>query len=86
MDLGFVVGWVGVAFGLCVPIPQLVRIIRTGEVGSISLGTYSFLCCALICYLIHAIYIDSIVFTVTQSVNLTTNTIILILLIRRRGK
>ena len=83
MDLGYLIGWVGVAFGLCVPIPQLIKIFKTKSLSDISIGTYIFLVCCLMCYLIHAIYIESLVFTVAQSINLTTNGIILMLLIRK---
>ena len=61
IDLGYLVGWVGVAFGLLVPLPQLRKIIKTRSLNDIALGTYIFLCVALTCYLIHAIYIGSIV-------------------------
>ena len=82
--IGFWIGWLGVLFGLCVAPPQLIKIIRTGKCNDVSVWTYSFLCAALLCYLIHAIYIHSIVFTVAQSVNLTTNGVVLWLLIRRK--
>lgn len=84
MDFGYIIGWCGVAFGLLVPIPQLIKIFKTRKLSDVSLGTYTFLVCCLICYLIHAIYIQSIVFTVAQSINLTTNSIIWILLMRHR--
>ena len=84
MDFGYLVGWVGVGLGICVPIPQLLKIHRTGRTNDISIKTYIFLVCALACYLAHAIYIGSLVFTVAQSVNLTINTAILIYL--RRGR
>jgi len=84
MELGFVVGWMGVAFGLCVPIPQLIKIFKTRQVEAIALGTYAFLICCLICYLIHAIYIKSPVFTAAQSINLVTNGSILAYLIKRK--
>ena len=77
------IGWIGVLFGCLVAPPQLWRIIKTGTTAGISLTTYIFLCCALTCYLIHAIYIDSVVFIVAQSVNLATNSVILYLLLRR---
>ena len=86
MELGYMIGWLGVALGLCVPIPQLIKILRTGKTDGISLMTYSFLTCALACYLWHAIHIQSIVFIVAQSVNLVSNGIILVLLIRGRRK
>lgn len=81
MKAGYLVGWMGVAFGLLVAPPQLIKILMTGEVAGISVWTYSFLVLALICYLLHAIYIKSKVFIVAQSVNLITNSVILAYLI-----
>jgi len=86
MEFGFIIGWVGVGFGLLVPLPQLIKIIKTKRLNDISTGTYIFLVCCISCYLAHAIYIESPVFTVAQSINLTTNSIILTLLIRHRTK
>ncbi len=83
MEIGNVIGYIGVVLGLAVPVPQLLKLARTGSSG-VSLGTYVFLCLALVCYLIHAIYIGSPVFTLAQSINLTTNTVILAVLARRR--
>lgn len=82
--IGYWIGWVGVALGLCVPVPQLMKIIRTGEMSNISFGTYSFLIGCMACYLIHAIYIKSPVFMVAQSINLTTNMTIWAMLFRYR--
>ena len=78
--MGYFIGWLGVAFGLFVAPPQLYKIITTGETQAISLVTYTFLCLALVCYLIHAIHIKSKVFITAQSINLVTNTVILIYL------
>lgn len=82
--LGLGVGIMGICLGFLVAPPQLVKIIRTGKVDGISLMTYIFLCLALICYLLHAIYIKSPVFIVAQSINLISNSIILWLLIKAR--
>ncbi len=84
VDLGYWIGWLGVACGMMVPLPQLWKIWRTGRVKDVSLGTYSFLVVALICYLLHAIYLRAEVFIVAQSINLTTNMAIFILLLRAR--
>jgi uncharacterized protein with PQ loop repeat len=77
-----IIGWLGVALGLCVAPPQLYKIIKTGKTEAISLPTYTFLCMALACYLIYAIYIQDPVFITAQSINLGINTMILIKLLR----
>jgi len=84
VDIGYLIGWTGVLLGIGVPIPQLRRILKTKRANDVSLGTYILLCGALICYLIHAIHISAPVFIVAQSINLTTNSIILVLLFRGR--
>jgi len=76
MDLGYLVGWIGLGFGVCVPLPQLYKIFKTKRLEDVSLGTYTLLVCCLICYLIHAIHIHAIVFIWAQSINLTTNAVI----------
>lgn len=86
MDAGYIIGFVGIALGLCVAPPQLYKIIKTGKTGDISLATYIFLCVAIGCYLWHAIYISSSVFITAQSVNLTTNSIVLCLLIKSKRR
>jgi len=84
-EIGYLIGYIGLAFGILVPIPQLIKIKRTHSLNGISLHTYIFLVIALACYLAHAIYIKSIVFTIAQSINLTTNGIVLGLLIRKHN-
>lgn len=81
MDLGYWIGWVGVAFGLLVPLPQLIKIFKYKRLSDVSLGTYSLLICCLMCYLIHAIHIKSVVFATAQSINLATNGTIWVLLL-----
>ena len=78
------IGWIGVALGLLVAPPQLWKILRTKETKGISLWTYTFLVGALVFYLIHAILIKDAVFITAQSINITTNSVILWLLIKRR--
>ena len=83
MELGNMIGWLGLAFGILVPLPQLYKIFKTRKYNDVSVGTYFFLVLALVCYLIHAIHIKAPVFIVSQSINLTTNAIILYYLIRK---
>ena len=84
MILGELVGWLGVATGLLVAPPQLLKIIRTKRADGVSTLTYIALVIALTFYLLHAIYIRSPVFITAQSVNLVTNGAILIMLLRRK--
>ena len=86
MEIGYIIGWIGVATGLLVAPPQLYKIIKTRRMNDISLVTYSALCITLVCYLLHAIYIHSAVFTTAQAINLTVNSIIWAMLMRHRFK
>jgi len=83
VSFGYAIGWIGVGFGLLVPIPQILKILQGGTVDGIALFTYVFLVICLSCYLVHAIYIKSKVFITAQSINLVNNAIVLILLIMR---
>ena len=71
-------------FGLLVGPAQLVKILKTREVKGISVATYTFLCLALFCYLLHAIHIQDPVFITAQSINISVNGFVLFLLIKLR--
>ena len=86
LDFGYMIGYLGIAFGLFVGPAQLRKLRKTKSGKDISISTYLFLCCALACYLVHAIYIQSIVFTIAQSINLVVNSVILVLLLRGRNR
>ncbi|MET0039300.1 SemiSWEET family sugar transporter [Dehalococcoides mccartyi] len=79
-----IIGWLGVCIGVVVPLPQLVRIFKTGKVANISVLTYALLVVTISCYLLHAIKIGDAVFTVSNAFNLLTNSLVLIMLIRGR--
>ena len=83
MDYAHLIGWIAVFFGVCVPIPQLYRMLKTGKSKDVSMLTYVFLCTAMTGYLILAIYINEPVFIVAQSVNLLTNSMILAVKVKR---
>ena len=78
---GFWAGWLGVVFIMMVSPAQLHKILTTGVIEGISVYTYLFLTLGLICYLIHAVHIRSIVFAVAQVVNLIPTAWILIILV-----
>lgn len=80
--MGYWIGWVGVAFGLFVAPPQLIKILRTKKVIGISRLTYVFLCLALGCYLCYAVSIQNIIFITTHAVGLIANSAILFLLVK----
>jgi len=84
MILGNLVGWLGVACGLLVAPPQLIKILKSRRIDGISTLTYVALNFTLVFYLLHAIYIQSPVFITAQSVSLIVNGTILILLLRRK--
>lgn len=86
MELLYIIGWIGVVCGLLVAPPQLIKILKTGKTSGISLLTYIALCAALFCYLLYAISIKDAVFMTAQSINLATNSVILVLLIRNKTK
>ncbi len=78
---GFWIGWLGVVFVMMVSPAQLYKILTTGVIEGISLYTYLFLTLGVTCYLIHAVHIKSVVFTVAQIANLIPTTWILIILV-----
>ena len=80
MEFGELAGWIVLVFGLFVAPSQLVKIIRSKQTAGISLTTYTALVCALVFYLIHALNIGSVVFTIAQSINLASNVAILAIL------
>ena len=86
LSWGYIVGYAGLFFGICVPFPQLYKILKTKRLTDVSLGTYTFLVICLTCYLIHAIYIKSIVFTIAQGVYVITNSTIWVLLFFNKRK
>jgi uncharacterized protein with PQ loop repeat len=81
--MGEIVGWLALGVGICVPLPQIAKLLR-GEGSGVSIGTYALLCVAMAGYLVHAISISSEVFIAAQSVNLATNSIVLVILLRRK--
>jgi len=79
------IGWLGVAFGLLVAPPQLYKIIKHKRTKNISIMTYGFLILTMTCYLLHAIYITDWPFITSNSINLSVNgTIFILLIIDRR--
>jgi uncharacterized protein with PQ loop repeat len=86
LELGYIIGYVGILFGLGVAPPQLIKIIKTNSSSDISLATYLFLCIALVCYLLHAIYIHALVFIIAQSINIVVNAAIFIVLLQHRRR
>ena len=81
--MGDFVGWCAVGVGICVPLPQILKLVRHSGSG-VSVGTYALLCITMAGYLYHAISISDPVFVTAQAINLVTNGTILAILIRRK--
>ncbi|MGW8177242.1 MAG: SemiSWEET family sugar transporter [bacterium] len=86
MELNELIGFAGIVFGFLVPLPQIQKILKTRDVSSISLGTYTFLLLAIVCYFIHAVAIQDLVFTVSNGINLVTNSCIWVWILVDRWK
>lgn len=78
------IGWLGVVLGMLVPIPQIIKLFRTGKVRDISLGTYVLLILAMGCYLLHALAIRDVVFITAQAINIMLNSIVLVYILLKR--
>ena len=74
-----IIGWLGVALGVSVSIPQLVKSLRARSTKGLSKHTYQLLFGAISCYLIRAIAVKEPVFIVSNSAGLVVTTAILYL-------
>lgn len=74
-----VIGWLGVAFGVSVSIPQLIKSVRARSTRGLSKHTYQLLFGAITCYLIRAIAVKEPVFIVSNTAGLVVTTAILYL-------
>lgn len=79
-------GWLGLALGIFVPLPQLRKIYKSRSVSDVSIGTYALLVMAIVMYLLHALLIKDSIFIIAQAINLITNSLVLILLIKGKVK
>jgi len=74
-----VIGWLGVAFGISVSIPQLIKSMKAKSTQGLSKHTYQLLFGAIACYLIRAIAVREAIFIVSNSVGLFITAAILYL-------
>ncbi len=79
MSLADLVGWLGVAIGVCVNLPQAWRIWRRRSCQDVSVWTYRLLLAAVLCYLAHAYSIGAWVFVVSNSITACVTTAVLVL-------
>ena len=73
------IGWLGVAFGISVSIPQFIKSVRSRSTRGLSKHTYQLLFGAIACYLVRAIAVKEAVFIVSNSVGLFITAAILYL-------
>lgn len=74
-----IIGWIGVALGILVSVPQLMKSIKEKSVKGVSLQAYQLLFLTVLCYLIRAIAIKEPIFIVSNGVNLILTGIVLYL-------
>lgn len=74
-----IIGWLGVAIGIMVSLPQLVKSYREKSTQGVSKGTYWLLFLTMLCYLIRAIAIKEAIFIVSNTVNLVITGMVLYL-------
>ncbi len=70
MTASAIIGWIGVALGVCVSVPQLCQILRTRRAGDVSVWTYRLLLAVCLCYLVRAVAIGELIFVVSNAVNI----------------
>ncbi len=76
------IGWAGVTAGICVSLPQIIRIYRTRSSKDVAIWTYRLLVFVCLCYLVRAIAIREAVFIVSNALN--TVIAVWVLLLKRR--
>ncbi len=74
-----IIGWMGVAFGISVSIPQLIKSVRSRSTQGLSKHTYQLLFGAISCYLIRAIAVGEAVFIVSNAFGLVITASVLYL-------
>jgi len=74
-----IIGWIGVAIGIMVSFPQLIKSYRDKSTQGVSRGTYRLLFLTMLCYLIRAIAIKEVIFIVSNAVNLVITGMVLYL-------
>ena len=74
-----IIGWLGVAFGISVSIPQFIKSVRARSTKGLSKHTYQLLFVAIACYLIRAIAVRETVFIVSNAIGLLITIAILYL-------
>ena len=80
------IGWLGIAFGVSVSIPQLIKSVKACSTRGLSKHTYQLLFEAISCYLIRAIAVKEPVFIVSNSAGLVVTAAILYLFRRFPSK
>ncbi len=74
-----IIGWLGVAFGISVSIPQLIKSVKARSTRGLSRHTYQLLFGAISCYLVRAIAVKEAVFIVSNSIGLLITAAVLML-------
>lgn len=75
-------GWLGFVVLLTAPLFQLRKLLKTGTGRDVAIGTYLAVELGVICYFIHALIINDLIFTISNGVSILMNGVILVLLVK----
>jgi len=73
MEITTVIGFIGLALGLCVAPPQIYKTLKTKSVKGVSKVTYIILCLTIACYFVYALSIKDLIFSLSNGINLLIN-------------
>lgn len=86
MDFGYVIGYIGLVFGISIPIPQLIKCYKTRSVRDLAPLTFCLIVTWMACSFVYAVYRGDLLFMISQGYALVMNGTILMLIFRHRTR
>jgi MtN3 and saliva related transmembrane protein len=86
MELSQVLSWIGIATGMFIGIPQLVKTVRTRKAGDLSAMTFILILITCSCLLVRAIAITELAFMLYSSFLILINSLQLFLIWKYKNR